>query len=56
MAARGASPREIDRTDEVLDPRAMTIGFARRFTGYKRPVDRINCYQLFFLQLLRLSG
>jgi len=33
---RGASPREIDHADEVLDPRAMTIGFARRFATYKR--------------------
>jgi starch phosphorylase len=25
-------------TGETLDPRAMTIGFARRMTGYKRPL------------------
>jgi starch phosphorylase len=33
---RGASPNEILRADEVLDPEAITICFARRFAGYKR--------------------
>ena len=36
LAARGASARERDRADEVLDPRALTLGFARRFATYKR--------------------
>ena len=33
---RGASPTEIARADEVLDPEALTIVFARRFATYKR--------------------
>jgi starch phosphorylase len=33
---RGALPTEIARADEVLDPEALTIGFARRFATYKR--------------------
>ncbi|MHB1425480.1 MAG: alpha-glucan family phosphorylase [Gemmataceae bacterium] len=33
---RNALPAEIARSDEVLDPDALTIGFARRFATYKR--------------------
>lgn len=33
---RGLSPSEINLADEVLDPKALTIGFARRFAAYKR--------------------
>jgi starch phosphorylase len=33
---RGASPVEIAEAQEVLDPYALTIGFARRFATYKR--------------------
>ncbi len=33
---RNALPAEIARADEVLDPEALTIGFARRFATYKR--------------------
>ena len=33
---RGAPQAEIDAADEVLDPDALTIGFARRFATYKR--------------------
>ena len=36
MAKRGASRNEILKADEVLDPEALTIGFARRFATYKR--------------------
>jgi starch phosphorylase len=36
LNARGAGPAEIARADEVLDPDALTIGFARRFATYKR--------------------
>jgi starch phosphorylase len=36
LKARGAPPGEIARADEVLDPEALTIGFARRFATYKR--------------------
>ena len=33
---RAASQAEIDAASEVLDPDALTIGFARRFATYKR--------------------
>ncbi len=33
---RGASGAEIARSQEVLDPSVLTIGFARRFATYKR--------------------
>jgi starch phosphorylase len=33
---RKLSPSEINLADEVLDPKALTIGFARRFAAYKR--------------------
>ena len=33
---RGAGREELDLADEVLDPNALTIGFARRFATYKR--------------------
>ena len=33
---RGAPPAETRAADEVLDPEALTIGFARRFAPYKR--------------------
>jgi starch phosphorylase len=36
MQARNASPPELERAGEVLDPGALTIGFARRFATYKR--------------------
>jgi len=32
----GASPAEIRATEEILNPEALTIGFARRFATYKR--------------------
>ena len=35
-AAQGASSDEIARAGSVLDPGALTIGFARRFATYKR--------------------
>ncbi|HEX6421032.1 MAG TPA: alpha-glucan family phosphorylase [Acidimicrobiales bacterium] len=35
-AARGLTGSDVAWTDEVLDPRALTIGFARRFATYKR--------------------
>jgi glycogen phosphorylase len=34
--ARGQSPSDVAWADEVFDPRALTIGFARRFATYKR--------------------
>lgn len=36
LTRRGASAAEIRQADEVLDPEALTIGFARRFATYKR--------------------
>jgi starch phosphorylase len=36
LIRRGAPPAEVARADEVLDPEALTIGFARRFATYKR--------------------
>jgi glycogen phosphorylase len=33
---RGSPPSEIEAAEEVLDPDALTIGFARRFATYKR--------------------
>jgi starch phosphorylase len=36
LKRRGAPPAEVARADEVLDPEALTLGFARRFATYKR--------------------
>jgi len=36
LEQRSASRAEIEAADEVLDPDALTIGFARRFATYKR--------------------
>lgn len=36
LARRGASQMEIKRADQILDPQILTIGFARRFSTYKR--------------------
>lgn len=36
LVRRGASFDELTIADEVLDPEALTIGFARRFASYKR--------------------
>jgi len=36
LLARGALPAEVAQADEVLDPKALTVGFARRFATYKR--------------------
>jgi starch phosphorylase len=36
LVGRNALPAEIARADEVLDPDALTVGFARRFATYKR--------------------
>jgi starch phosphorylase len=36
LTRRGASYDEVLAADEVLDPEALTIGFARRFATYKR--------------------
>lgn len=36
LMRQGASISEIEKATEVLDPKALTIGFARRFATYKR--------------------
>jgi starch phosphorylase len=36
LRRQGGSRREIDDATNVLDPNALTIGFARRFASYKR--------------------
>jgi starch phosphorylase len=36
LARRGASYDDVVMADQVLDPEALTIGFARRFATYKR--------------------
>ena len=36
LERRGAGGVELAAADEVLDPEALTIGFARRFASYKR--------------------
>ncbi len=36
IARRGGTPAEMALAEEVLDPEALTIGFARRFATYKR--------------------
>jgi glycogen phosphorylase len=37
LAQRGATGDELAAAETVLDPNALTLGFARRFTAYKRP-------------------
>jgi len=37
-ARHGLSPDELRRVETLLDPNALTIGFARRFATYKRAV------------------
>ncbi|SFL56879.1 alpha-glucan family phosphorylase [Nitrosomonas communis] len=37
LSQRGAEKEIIDEADQILDPNVLTIGFARRFTAYKRP-------------------
>ena len=37
MGQRGVAMKDINQVDQVLDPNALTLGFARRFTAYKRP-------------------
>ncbi|MGA2475115.1 MAG: alpha-glucan family phosphorylase [Terriglobia bacterium] len=37
MAIAGAPPEEVEAAKHLLDPNALTLGFARRFATYKRP-------------------
>jgi starch phosphorylase len=36
-AAGGEAPDAVERARRVLDPKVLTLGFARRFASYKRP-------------------
>jgi len=36
LARRGAGPSELGRAGDALEPKTLTIGFARRFADYKR--------------------
>jgi len=37
LASRGHPPELVDDAANVLDPNALMLGLARRFTDYKRP-------------------
>ena len=37
LGQAGASPEQVNKASRVLDPNALTLGFARRFATYKRP-------------------
>ena len=37
LAESGGSPEDIAQAGQILDPEALTLGFARRFATYKRP-------------------
>jgi len=37
QAVAGMVPRAIEKAKHILDPNALTLGFARRFATYKRP-------------------
>jgi starch phosphorylase len=37
LTASGASPEAVNEAKHMLDPNALTLGFARRFAPYKRP-------------------
>ncbi len=42
LEASGASPEEAAAVRNLLDPNALTLGFARRFATYKRPNLLLN--------------
>lgn len=37
LGQRGEGPSKVEEAAQVLDPNCLTLGFARRFTDYKRP-------------------
>jgi starch phosphorylase len=37
LTLSGASPGDVDKAKHLFDPKALTLGFARRFATYKRP-------------------
>jgi starch phosphorylase len=38
LRQHGTDPRMVQEAQRLLDPNALTLGFARRFTAYKRPL------------------
>jgi starch phosphorylase len=42
LAASGAPPEAVDGAKHLFDPKALTMGFARRFAPYKRPNLLLN--------------
>jgi starch phosphorylase len=52
LAASGAPREAVDGAQHLFDPRALTLGFARRFATYKRP----NLLLRDQARLLRLLG
>lgn len=52
LAARGADAEDIEKAKTLLDPNALTLGFARRFAEYKRPNLLLDDEER-FLRLLR---
>ena len=54
LAASEALPAEAAAARQILDPQALTLGFARRFAGYKRPTLLLHDSQR-LLRLLRNS-
>ena len=54
LMARGLSSSDVEWTEGVLDPKALTIGFARRFATYKRATLLLS--QPERLKALLLSG
>jgi starch phosphorylase len=54
-ARHGSSPEDLRAVDGLLDPRALTLGFARRFTSYKRAVLILSDIQR-LRSLLSLPG
>lgn len=51
IAHRGGDQRAIETAATVLDPNVLTLGFARRFTAYKRP-DLLLRDPIRFMRLL----
>jgi starch phosphorylase len=54
LMAQGLSSSDVEWTDSVLDPKALTVGFARRFATYKRATLLLS--QPDRLKALLLSG
>lgn len=52
LAAAGVTGDRLAAAERVLDPDALTLGFARRFTGYKRPALLLHDSER-FARLLR---